>query len=106
MRNPPMWEKLSKPGNNPMTKQRIISNTRNPRSFFGDFRDPQVHIKSRRINAKIPNKDPEQPLKCVSGQCFPRVLIENLRARLPVRSKVSSKHEAEYSGGEIHYCEP
>jgi len=81
MRNPPMWEKLSKPGNNPMIKQRIISNIRNPSSFFGDFRDPQVHIKSRRINAKIPNKDPEQPLQRSAS-------VHNVSQRVPMETYV------------------
>lgn len=62
IRNPPMCEKLSRPGKSPMMKPMTMSSIRKPKSLPGDLRVFHVQIRSRRIRAKIPKREPEQPL--------------------------------------------
>lgn len=63
MMNPPMWEKLSRPGKRPRANAMATSSKMKRRSLIGDRRSLHVYKRSSRTRAIMPNRLPEAPLQ-------------------------------------------
>ena len=70
IRKPPIWEKLSRPGRRPRTKEMTTSTATNARSLFGDGLSLQVKRMSRSISATIPKRAPDAPLSLKISECM------------------------------------
>jgi hypothetical protein len=65
MRKPPIWEKLSRPGSKPSTKDIITSRAIQARSTHGRVRSFQVYRRSRSVKAMMPKSEPDAPVDAI-----------------------------------------